>query len=332
MSHEIHINEAGKAAFAYVGEAGWHRLGQQLTVGAPIPVWIEEAGFSWEIMEAAVAGIPDAGLVDPGSLILMPEKKLLYRSDTLVPLSVVGTKYNVVQPAEVLKFYEDLVEQGGFHLETAGILFGGKRMFALAKMHDEEMVLKGDAVKGYLLLCTACDGTMATQVRFTSVRVVCNNTLQMAITTGDAKNDKPMIKIPHSAKFDAAAIKRELGLTASSWDTFMSDMRVLAQRKLNTNEAVNFLVGLVGDPTQKLEDQEPKSANLMKQIYQLYSSDGKGRELAGSTAWGMLNAVTEYTDHHTGHKTDDARIDSAWFGANANLKQKAYEDLMLMVL
>lgn len=323
MAHEIHINEAGKASFAYVGEAAWHGLGQKLTPDAPIPMWIEEAGFNWTIESAAVMGAPASG-----EMIGMPDKRMLYRSDTRAALAVVGTRYNVIQPEEVLKFYEDLVEAGGFHLETAGILFGGKRMFAMAKMHEEEMVIKGDPVKGYLLLSTACDGTMATAVQFTSVRVVCNNTLQMAIRS--ESKEYPKIKVPHSAVFNPAAIKKQLGLTASSWDSFMQDMRVLADRKLSTNEAVQFLVGLLGDPTQKLEDQEVKAANLMKQIYQLYDGQAKGSSIAGKTAWGMLNAVTEYTDHHTGHKTDDARLDSAWFGANATLKQKAYEDLMLM--
>lgn len=331
MAHEIHQDAVtGKHSFAYVGEGTWHGLGQKLTPDAPIPMWIEEAGFNWEIREARVMGMYDVNEKGHGPLIEMPDRKMLFRSDTHAPLSVVGNKYNVVQPPDVLRFYEDLVESGGFHLETAGVLFGGRRMFALAKMHEAEMVLKGDAVKGYLLLSTACDGTMATTVQFTSVRVVCNNTLQMAIRDTAESKEQPRIKIPHSAKFEANRVKAQLGLAHNSFALFMEDMRLLAQRKLNTNEAVNFLVGLLGDPTQKLEDQEVKAANLMKQIYGLYNGEAKGCAMAGKTAWGMLNAVTEYTDHHTGHKTDDARIDSAWFGANANLKSKAYEQLMLM--
>lgn len=339
MAHEIHQDKVtGKHAFAYVGEQTWHGLGQQLTPDAPIPLWITEAGFDWEIKEAQVLGYVPQEASNQGTLpkkfantdvIVMPERKLLYRSDTKDPLAVVGTKYNVVQPPEVLKFYEDLVESGGFQLETAGVLYGGKRMFALAKMHEEEMVLKGDPVKGYLLLSTACDGTMATTVMFTSVRVVCNNTLQMAIRDSERENyDKPKIKVPHRSQFDPKQVKQELGLAPGSFQLFMDEMRLLAKRKLNHHEAIGFLVGLFGDPKLALEDQEVKSANLMKQVWNLYKNEGKGRELAGETAWGMLNAVTEYTDHHTGHKTEDARLDSAWFGANANLKQRAYQELM----
>lgn len=329
MSHEIHNND-GKYSFAYVGDVAWHGLGQQLTLDAPIQQWIVEAGFDWEIKEAVVR-YSDGHEYDAGDMLTMPDRKVLYRSDDSSPLAVVGNNYKVVQPPEIIKFYEDLVAAGGFHLETAGILFGGKRMFALAKMHEEEIVIKGDPVKGYLLLSTACDGTMATSVQFTSVRVVCNNTLQMAIRAHDETAGKPKIKIPHSATFDPQRVKAELGLTANSFSLFMEDMRALAARPLKSNEAINFLVELFGNPQLALEDQEVKAANLMKQVYNLYSLEGKGHEIAGHTAWGMINAVTEYTDHHTGHKSDDARIDSAWFGSNAALKGKAYDLLMTMV-
>lgn len=330
MAHEIHRNENGKYSFAYVGEQTWHGLGQRLTPDAPIPLWIEEAGFNWQIKEAKVMGAYDENENGTASLIEMPDRKMLLRSDTHAPLAVVGNRYNVVQPPEVIEFYEDLVAAGGFHLETAGILFGGRRMFALAKMHEEEMVIKGDPVKGYLLLSTACDGTMATQVQFTSVRVVCNNTLQMAIREQDrADKELPKIRIPHSAKFNAQKVKEQLGLAPGSFQLFMQDMRRLAARPLSNKEGIAFLVGLVGNPQVALEDQEVKDANLMKQIWALYEGAGKGADMVGRTAWGMLNAVTEYCDHHTGHKTDDARIDSAWFGANANLKVKAYNELMM---
>lgn len=324
MAHEIHKNADGKHSFAFVGENTWHGLGQHLSPNSPIPVWIEEAGFNFDIKGTAVTG-----KADDGSQIIMPDRQLLYRSDSKAALSVVSERYKIVQPAEVLRFYEDLVETGGYTLETAGVLFGGKRMFALAKTNEAQEVVKGDPVKGYLLLSTSCDGSLATSAQFTSVRVVCNNTLRMAIVNGKG-DEVNKISIPHSAIFDANSVKAQLGLAQSTFDNFMGDMRMLAQRKLTNTEEIAFLVGLLGDPTEKLEDQEPGPANLMKQIHKLYAGEAKGAAMAGRTAWGMLNAVTEYTDHHTGHKTDDARMDSAWFGTNAKLKQRAMEDLLIM--
>lgn len=323
MAHEIHKNANGKSSFAFVGDQTWHGLGQKLSPGSPIPVWVEEAGFNWEIKDAFVQG------AIPNGTINFPEKKLLYRSDTLTPLAVVSSKYKIVQPGEVLSFYEDLVETAGFCLETAGVLFGGKRFFALAKVAEEQEVFKGDHVKGYLLLSTSCDGSLATTAQFTSVRVVCNNTLSFAIRNHEG-NEMSRIKIPHSATFNPDLVKNQLGLSQNSFDQFMIEMRQLANRKLSKKEEIHFLIDLLGDPREKLEDQEPGPAKLMKEIHGLYSGRGMGALQTGNTAWGMLNAVTEYTDHHTGHKTDDARIDSAWFGANANLKRHA-KDLLLTV-
>lgn len=326
MAHELYKDQNGKTAFAYVGDAAWHGLGQKLTPNSPIPVWIEEAGFNYDILATNVNG-----LAHDGTLITMPARRLLYRSDTKAALSVVSDAYKVVQPCEVLQFYEDLVKTGGFHLETAGILFGGKRMFALAKTNEAEDVVSGDAVKGYLLLSTSCDGSLATSARFTSVRVVCNNTLTMAIRDHDERV-LPKISIPHSRTFNANDVKKQLGLAQSTFDQFITDMRLLAKRKLTKREEVEVLVDIFGDPTRSLEDQLPGPANLMKQVHRLYSGTAKGASMAGSTAWGMLNAITEYTDHHTGHKTMDARMDSAWFGQNAKLKEQARDQLLLMAM
>ena len=110
------------------------------------------------------------------------EKSVLYRSDTGTALSVVGQRYNVVQPREILEFYRDLTEISGFELETAGVLKGGKKIWALARTGQSTSLKGNDVTNGYVLLATACDGSMATTAQFTSVRVVCNNTLAISLT------------------------------------------------------------------------------------------------------------------------------------------------------
>src|SRR3546814_12556175 len=117
-----------------------------------------------------------------------PEQKVLYRSDTKAPLAVVSKRFQVVQPGEILEFYRDLTEVGGFELETAGVLREGRKFWALART-GQSVSLKGrDRVDGYLLLATACDGTLATTAQFTSVRVVCKNTLSIAL--GDRSEER----------------------------------------------------------------------------------------------------------------------------------------------
>ncbi len=164
---------------AYVGATPWHGLGNQLDTKQPIEVWAKQAGMDWQIREAPVlfmTGISD-DLAITGSF---PENKVLFRSDTNAPLSVVGHRFKVVQPNEILEFYRDLTECSGFELETAGVLKGGRKIWALARTGQSSTLKGNDVTNAYVLLATACDGTLATTAQFTSIRVVCNNTLAVA--------------------------------------------------------------------------------------------------------------------------------------------------------
>lgn len=164
---------------AYAGATPWHGLGNQLTQNQPIEVWQREAGMDWQILESPVHFKSEvAGHL--GAIHSFPEQKVLFRSDTKAPLSVVSQRYHTVQPREVLEFYRDLTEVSGYELETAGVLKGGRKFWALARTGQGAALKGNDQVNGYLLLATSCDGTLATTVTPTTVRVVCNNTLTIA--------------------------------------------------------------------------------------------------------------------------------------------------------
>ena len=316
MAHEVQT-------MAYVDATPWHGLGNQLTAKQPIEVWQKEAGMDWQIKETevlySVSG--GAGL----HLHAHPESKVLFRSDTMSPLSVVSHRYKVVQPADVLEFYRDLVSAGGFELETAGVLKGGKKLWALAKTGQETLLRGSDQVKAYLLLATSCDGTLCTTAQFTSVRVVCNNTLHMAV--GDARG---AVKVPHSTQFDPQAVKQALGLGLSHWERFVSSMRQLAERPINKFEAMNYLVSVLGD--QHLPLNEQPNAKAIQNVFALFNGAGKGSDLpsASGTAWGLLNGVTEYVDQHRRARSVDYRMDSAWFGPGAALKEKAFHSALAL--
>ena len=142
---------------AYVGETPWHQLGNELPAKQPIDVWAQKAGMDWTICETPVRYMTEqAGSL--GSIMSFDEQKVLYRSDTKDALSVVGSRYQVVQPRQVLDFYRDLTEVSGFELDTAGVLKGGRKFWALARTGKSTMLKGGDLVNGYLLLATSCDG------------------------------------------------------------------------------------------------------------------------------------------------------------------------------
>ena len=313
---------------AYVGETPWHQLGNALPARQPIEVWAQKAGMDWTIHETPVRYMAErAGAL--GQIMTFEDQKVLYRSDTKAPLSVVSGRYQVVQPREVLEFYRDLTEVSGFELETAGVLKAGKKFWALARTGKEASLKGSDLIRGYVLLATSCDGSLATTATPTTIRVVCNNTLTIAINGATSA-----VRVPHSTVFDAQGVKKQLGIAVSHWDSFIYRMKTLSERKVKTHEAMNFFLKVLcqadshAEPAQGLMNER-----ALKRVQAIYDgSAGKGAELASSkgTLWGMLNAVTQYVDHERRARTQDHRLDSAWFGQGAALKQKALDQALQM--
>ncbi|WP_158755498.1 DUF932 domain-containing protein [Dyella sp. S184] len=311
---------------AYVNEVPWHGLGQQLARDQPLEVWAEQAGMNWRIEAADVR----FAACDAGTIRTFPEQKVLYRSDTMAPLAIVSKRYQVVQPAEILEFYRDLTDIGGFELETAGVLKEGRKFWALART-GQTVSLKGrDQVNGYLLLATACDGTLATTAQFTSVRVVCNNTLAIALANGAGA-----VKVPHRSQFDAQAVKRQLGIAIASWDDFITQMKALSECRVNAKTTEAFLQRVLTYPAAIVAERGATVVNdrAVKSVRELFAGRGKGSDLASATgtAWGLVNSVTEFVDHHRRARSDDHRLDAAWFGQGAALKQKAWDEALKLL-
>ena len=311
---------------AYVGEAPWHQLGNQLATGQSIEVWTEQAGMNWRIEEAPVRYFSDAEQHQRHHTF--EGHKVLYRSDTKAPLSVVGEKYKVVQPQEVMEFYRDLTEVSGYELETAGVLKEGKKLWALARTGQQATLRGGDTVRGYLLLATSCDGTLATIATPTTVRVVCNNTLSVAL-----KGAESGIKVPHSTAFDAQAVKKRLGIAVGHWDSFMYEMKQLSERKVKSKEVERFFERVFSYGSPDAKDSTMRNERAIKRAHELFDGHGRGADLtaAKGTAWGLLNAVTEYVDHERRAKSPDHRIDSSWFGLGSTIKQNALDEAMALV-
>lgn len=320
MSHELEN-------MAYTNETPWHGLGNQLPQHQPIEVWQVAAGMNWDIKQSDVLFNAASENGNMLNLRVNKDATVLYRSDNYEPLSVVSKRYKVVQPKDVLGFYRDLVSVSGFELETAGVLKGGKKLWALARTGQEISLSGSDKVKGYLLLATSCDGSLATTAQFTSIRVVCNNTLQLAV--GD---NLGAVRVPHSTTFDPVAVKRTLGLSVTAWDKFSQAIQAMSERPVNKLESMNYLVNVLGDPLLPLNEQPNQKA--IQTVYNLYSGEGKGSELASAkgTAWGLVNGVTEFVDTHRRARNQDYRLDSAWFGQGAQIKQKGFEAALALAM
>lgn len=324
MSHDID-ESTGKPAMAYVGEVPWHGLGKALPPGQDIDTWVEAAGLDWDIEMLPVRyQMNDQNHV-------MSDRFVLARSDTQAALSVVSGDYQVVQPKAVLEFYRDLVEQRGYQLETAGALAGGRKVWALARTGLVAGVANdaADKLGAYVLLATSCDKTLATTVTFTSVRVVCQNTLGFAVQDMK-KGNRRSIKVAHSLRFDPAQIKNDLGLMDESWEKFKRQLLPMAGKQLSKSDAEQFFLSLIQSEKEakegKISDRKHKEFMQLMSFYR--HAPGQSLPTAKDTLWGAVSAVTYYVDHILPSSGD--RLDSAWFGAGATLKEKAWEKALEM--
>ncbi len=342
MAHQIE-------QIAYVGETPWHGLGNQLSPNQPLEVWAQQAGMDWRIESSNVSYMAQN---ERGQSIIMPfeEQRVLYRSDTHAPLSVVSQRYQEVQPKEILEFYRDLTEQSGFELETAGVLKGGKKFWALARTGQSTALKSKDISNGYILLATACDGTLATTAQFTSIRVVCNNTLAIALR--GQSSSAGVVKVPHSTKFDAEKVKQQLGISVRAWDEHMYEMKQLTQRKVSQQEAKAYFDAVFNNSTMSISDPEENIIQFYRNVAQqvqekkpepngramnkaldMFNGQGRGAELSSAkdTAYGLLCSITEFVDHERRAMSTDHRLDSAWFGAGASVKQRGLEQALALI-
>lgn len=312
---------------AYVGAKPWHGLGIDMPEDADLNAWRIAAGMDWEAQLSPV-------LFRPGTTaapVTAPGQFVLHRSDTKATLSIVGSRYKPVQPREILDFYKDLTAHYGYKMETAGVLQDGKKVWALARTGMDARIHGNDQLNCYLLLATSYDGTMATTARLTSVRVVCNNTLQLS-----AMAPKAEFTLPHTSRFDASAAK--LNLFAQHdymWTQFTQRAQELSERKVTPEEQAAFVrslyFGLDTDEAlrkalEKDRVLEAKIERLTKRM-RLIMADSPGSQLpsARGTAWGLVNAVTYDVDFSTRSRSNDTRLNAAWFGNGNTLKARALD-------
>jgi len=341
MAHMID-ETTGKAAIAFVGQTPWHGLGQQLTPGQGIDVWRREAGLDYDVLRSPVL----YGIKDLAAKMGFSGKDVLYRSDTGAALSVVGKNYNIVQPSDILEFFGRLSEIGGFDLEVAGALSDGKRVWGLAKVSDGAPVIGQDIVRPYVLFATSYDGTMATVAKFTAIRVVCHNTITMAIgainsETGmaygkseqdtECKAVSSLVRITHSKKVDVEDVRQRLGIVADIYEKWMVQTRILAEQEMTIGAADKFLYKLIDSitpiPAAGRTVTNIRDMKSYKRIMDMFNGDLIGNDLTeGQTRWKMLNAVTEFVDHERG-KSGDTRLSGAWFGVGEGIKNRAYQML-----
>lgn len=321
MAHELSIRSNGFVEHAHVGEKGWHGLGNPLAAGASIEEWRTAAGMDWSVRRSRVR------FGEGAAQQTWDDQHVLFRSDTKAPLGIVSPSYKTVQPKEVLEFFRDLVAEAGFKLDTAGCLFGGRKFWALAKV-DDALISGWDKVGGYLLLSTSADGSAATDCRETTVRVVCQNTLSAALGEKGTKR----AKVSHRSVFDADAVKAQMGLSRDNFQAFIEAANELSRIRVSGARALDFVQCLLRGVDKDGKLKSERVAVGETRILELFQGAGKGAVMPGSlgTAWGLVNAVTEYVDHEARAKSADHRFQNAMFGKGDELKTDAFRKAFLL--
>lgn len=321
MAHMID-NSTGTNAFARLAgtAAAWHDLGQTFDHDATLPELLAAGCVDFEVLK-----VPNYHYFN-GELTIAPDFALV-RSDTGHKFASVSDRYEPVQPKVIVKFFHDLAKKYDLKIDTIGALDKGERVWCLAKLGESFTLAGGDRVEGYALITTSNDKTMATRIMFTTIRVVCNNTLTMALGKRD------FISVPHSTTFDPDQVVIDMGLVHGSFDAMKAKAEKLSHKKMDKELALKLLVDLFEEKGADQNKISTKNMNIIQGVYNKFNGSGIGSDLpsANGTAWGLLNAITEYCDHDYG-RSDNNRFKAAQFGTTAALKQKSLEYILEMTV
>ncbi|RLC38848.1 hypothetical protein DRH27_01310 [Candidatus Falkowbacteria bacterium] len=326
MSHELEMNERGEAKMFYAGQTPWHGLGTavetEITAGAAIRMaqldWIAE---KQKIM--TVGGSP----VDTHRAVVRKEDGRL--------LGVVGQNYEVIQNVEAFDFMDALVGEGLAMYHTAGSLYDGKRIFICCKM-PSHIEVGPDKIDKYLVLATAHDGSLAVSVKWTPIRVVCNNTLSAAFSMYGNKKPQDCVSIRHTKNYKEriSEAREVLGLTELYYERLEATCQKLFETPMITTEFKAFAKELLPDNKKDKETSKliaaPVTVNKRNEMLELFKNGTgiKGTAVA-NTRWAAYNAVTEYADHKGTVRVADtsdygnARMKSIVWGSGSTLKKKA---------
>lgn len=331
MAHKI-AKIAGKDAMAYLGETPWHRLGTPMIGFPDVDTALKAASLDWQVnLQPVYLAGPKGNL---GAEV--PRCKAVVRDIDDQVLATVGDVYELIQNREAFGVLDTACKQHGVHIETAGALGIGDRVWMLAKLPNAVEPVKGDKVEGFFLITTGHNGWTSYEARLTPIRVVCHNTLTAAVNQTEA-----IIKLRHVRTQVEQVEEVEhmvTGLVEALKETGASFTK-LASKKLSLSEINTYIDSVLGIKT----DTEVKGVVKARreQVFSLATGAGKGAEFAPLSAWTAYNAITEYVDHivrsnaqiaadrrKVGKGTSPRLLQadsSALFGSNLKLKEKALE-------
>lgn len=330
--HNIDMT-GGRANIAFRGSRNdiWHRLGQEMQAGMSIDQWATNAGLNWEAVKVPAIAFLNSEhfnhLTERERLREVKDRFHVVRSDTGLPLGYCSDIYQPVQPRELLDWFDRYISvDDRFELDVAGSLKAGETIWATATFR-EPLDIAGDAHTARVLMSTTFDGSGSTINQGSMTRVVCNNTLNVALA-----DKRAVIRTRHSTTFDAAKVGRELAAIAKGFANYKAIGEALATAEMAKDETFFFFRKVLDIPKDaKPDDMSSRKANQLSTVERCYRASVAEGCPPGS-AWAALNAITRYVDHdRTKTGGDEAVLATAQFGSGAQLKAQAFDLLMPLI-
>lgn len=309
MAHELEmINGVAQMAYRESNGLPWHGLGTPVSDDMTPQQMMEVAGLNWSVEKVPT-------FIDLNGQKIETGQEALVRSTDGKILTQVGKGWNPVQNAEAFDFFTDFVSAGDMIMDTAGSLKEGQIVWAMADVRDGFSLFNGDEVKGYLLFSNPHQYGKAIDVKFVMERVVCNNTLAVALN----EKNQPSIRVNHRSQFDAESVKVALGISHEKIEKFKEAAEFLGSKRYQDETLKRFMAKVFGESTR-----DDKLLSRTAEQAMEYVENQPGDNYRPGTWWNAYNAVTYMADHKLG-RTADTRMASAWFGTNAKRKVDALD-------
>lgn len=306
----------------FVGDTPWHGLGQKLENAATSAEAISAAKLDWDVVVK-----PLAAIMSDDEMIMLPSTRAVIRLDTKAALGTVGRIYTPVQNKEAFSFFDEIVGAGQAIYHVAGALGKGETIWILAKLPGVLRVgSSDDTIEKYLLLTNTHTGTTALKVFFTPIRVVCQNTLTMALQSRGEGGCFSVRHYPDVLK-NVQQAQQILGLATKKFDVMEKLATSLAATPITTtwlNEYVETVF-----PAAPGTTASSRLKHIREQVTACFDAPSQMLPGVQGTAWAAYNAVTEFVDWKRkiakSAKDPSLRLQSIWLGTAAQLKQTALE-------
>ena len=299
---------------AYAGEVPWHGLGVPVSNDLTPAQMMEKAGLDWKVQEV------ESFIEFNGKRMPTGQKSLIRETDGKI-LTNVGADWNPVQNETAFEFFSEFVLSGNMEMHTAGSLKGGQMVWALAKVSESFDLFGGDEVESYLLFSNPHQYGKAIDVRFTPIRVVCNNTLTLSLD----QNAQRSVKVGHRTQFDADMVKESLGIAHEKLATYKEMAEFLGKKRYSADALIEYYNTVFPRTADKRVQNMALSIDTLSRNAKLAHDvleTQPGAEYAEGSWWQAFNSVTYITDHVQGRNADN-RLYSSWFGGNQVRKRDA---------